>query len=245
MEREAISRARQTAIALGLLLLASCSRSSEGTPFESAGTIVPADSGVRPPPKTLGDRCFLADGRKRALWIRTPERELPSRGLLWVRGTLRGDQLEITDLFAFGVDRESQIPAAGELGALKISGFVATGACNHMPSVPPENRPCPATLSAEVRVGNGGETPVECTLERAFVSYSGAIGRAVTDFALTCDRGNGTPITLAAGTENRAIIALLQPRIGGHGDRVFVTLIFAVGTERRAVRTSGMLSVSE
>jgi len=236
--------ARHASIALCLLCLAACSGSSEGTPFESAGTIVPADPGVRPPPNSLGDRRFLPDGAKRAVWIRTPESDLPSGGLTWVRGVLRGDQLELTDHFAFGVDRETQIPAAGELGALRISGFVATGACDHMPSVPPDNRPCPASVSAEVRVSNGGESPVECTLERAFVSYSGAIGRSVRDFALTCDRGNGTPIALAGGTENRAIIALPQPRVGDHGDRVFVTLVFAVGTQRRAVRTSGKLSVS-
>jgi hypothetical protein len=232
-----------------LLLLGACSESSDGAPFEGVGKFGPANAGIRPPEKSLGDRMFLPDGGRKAFWIRKPEGgslDLSPRGLTWVKGTLRGDLLEITDLVSFRVDLETEIPTAGRQDSLKVSDLVVTGVCDHMPRVP-NNGPCQPSVSAEIRVANLGEIPLECTLERAFVSYSGSIGRAVTDFGITCDRGNGTPMTLAPGAENRAVIALPHPRMQDHGNVVYVTLVFSGGTgeKKLTVRGSAKMSISE
>jgi hypothetical protein len=126
-----------------------------------------------------------------------------------------------------------------------VSNFIVQGGCDHMPTVPPDPKGCAPRFSAEVSFSNGGSAPVEVTLERAFLSTTGGIGAAVDDVAITCDRGNGTPVALEGGAKNHAIIALPQIRGRGHGERLDVTLLFRVGSETLLLRASGPIHISQ
>jgi hypothetical protein len=237
---------RPASLLLGLALIAGCSGSSDDVPFEEIGSFAVPDSGLQPPPGAAGHLVFRPEVGRKTLWVRSLAGSLdrPSlSGMSWVQGTLQDNVLEVRDLYSFGVDREAQLLSKGQLGSVTFFDLEVHGSCDHMPRVPPE--PCNPRLGAELKLANSGKSPVEVTLERAFVSSAGGIGTAVKDFAVNCDRGNGSPIALGPGEEKRAFIALPKGLGQGHGTKGSVTVVFSVGTDRLTLRAEGEIKFAE